>query len=91
MFGTIAINSNALQFVGITLFISFYSYALKALSVRFNNIYVNVILFYQCALLSMGWFDYYFGQLDSIEVPAMTLMIMVIVTLLEPAPKRQTV
>ena len=38
----------------------------------------------------MGWFDYYYGQLDSIEVPAMALMIMVIVTLLDPVKKRQT-
>lgn len=90
MFGTMAINSNAIQFAGATLVISFYSYALKAISVRFNNIYVNAILFYQCALLSMGWFDYYYGQLDSIEVPAMALMIMVIVTLLDPVKKRQT-
>ena len=83
MFGTIAIFSNGLQFVGCTLFLSFFTYMLKIFAIKFNSVYVNVILFYQCSLLGMGWFDYYFSQLDSIEVPIMVLVIMTFTLLLD--------
>lgn len=88
-FGYIAVNSNMLQFVGTTLFFSFVSYLIKILSVKFNNVYLIVIYFYQCALLCMGWFDYYFSQLDSIEVPVITIIIMAIVSLSD-SPKTKT-
>ena len=87
-FGYIAVNSNMLQFVVTTLLISFVSYFIKILSVRFNNVYLTVIYFYQCALLCMGWFDYYFSQLDSIEVPVMTIMVMVLVSLFDSFQKK---
>ena len=89
MFGTIAIFSNGFQFVGATLFLSFVTYMLKIFAIRFNSVYINVILFYQCALLSMGWFDYYFSQLDSIEVPIMVLVIMTIAMMFD-SPQRKS-
>ena len=85
LFGTMAVFSNGFQFVGATLFLSFVTYLLKVFAVKFNNVYINVILFYQCAMLSMGWFDYYFSQLDSLEVPVMTLIIMTVVFMLDPS------
>ena len=89
LFGTMSVFSNGIQFVGATLFLSLVTYLLKVLAVRFNNVYVNVILFYQCAMLGMGWFDYYFSQLDSLEVPVMTLIVMIMVSLFESSPKKE--
>lgn len=82
-FGTIAIYcSNPIRFVLVTLFLSLVSYLLKILTVRNNSIYANVIYFYQCSLLAMGWFEYYFFHLDAIEVPAMAAIIGLLVFLL---------
>ena len=88
MFGTIAIYTNPAQFIFVTLLISSTIYLLRVLAIRFDNVYVNVIYFYQCALLCMGWFEYYFFHLDAIEVPVMTLIVMMAVLLLNPPQKK---
>ena len=80
-FGTIAIYTNELQFIGTVVFLSLVSYLLKILAVKYNNIYVNVIYFYQCSLLCMGWFEYYFFHLDVIEVPVMVMIVWLIATI----------
>lgn len=82
MFGTIAIYCNPTKFIIVTLFLSFTIYLIRVLAVKFNNLYMNVIYFYQCSLLSMGWFEYYFFHLDAIEVPLMTLLIWGVVYIL---------
>ena len=88
MFGTIAIYTNPAQFIFVTVLISSTIYLLRVLAIRFDNVYVNVIYFYQCALLCMGWFEYYFFHLDAIEVPVMTLIVMMAVLLLNPPQKK---
>ena len=81
MFGTIAVYTNPGQFIFVTLLLSTVIYSLKVLSIRFGNIYLNIIYFFECAMLCMGWFEYYFFHLDVIEVPVMTLIVMTIVLL----------
>ena len=88
MFGTIAVYTNAAQFVFVTMLISAVIYMLKILTIRFNNVYVNLIYFYQCALLCMGWFEYYFFHLDVIEVPVMTVIVMIMVALFDLSQKK---
>ena len=91
LFGTVAVFSEPLQFVAIILFISAVTYLLRLLALMHDNVYVNVVYFYQCALLFMGWFDYYFGHLDVIEVPVMTLVVWGMASLFKknsnPVPK----
>jgi len=74
-FGTVAVFSEPLQFVAVILFISVVTYLLRLFALMHDNVYMNVVYFYQCALLFMGWFDYYFGHLDVIEVPVMTFVL----------------
>ena len=80
-FGTIAVYTNPAQFVFVTLLWSSVLYSLKLLTIRFRSVYSNTIYFFECAMLSMGWFEYYFFHLDVIEVPVMTLIVMTVVAL----------
>ena len=80
-FGTVAVFSEPLQFVTVILFISAVTYLLRLFALMHDNVYINVVYFYQCALLFMGWFDYYFGHLDVIEVPVMTFILWIAASL----------
>ena len=73
LFGTIYINSNPLSFILTVFVLSCLIHVAKVIEIKFNNIYSNVILFYLCSLLFMGWFDTYFSQLAVVEVPIMIL------------------
>ena len=78
MFGTLFIYTNYLQFCLYTMGLSFICYSLKILTVRLTNVYINTVLYYLCALLAMGWFEFYFFHLDIIEIPVMILILHVI-------------
>ena len=72
-FGTLYIYSDTWQFVTYTLCLSTFIYAWKAIALIRRSIYINIILFYYCGLLAMGWFEFYFFHLDAIEIPLITL------------------
>ncbi len=72
-FGTLFIYSDTWQFITYTLCLSTFIYAWKAAALIKRNIYINIILFYYCGLLAMGWFEFYFFHLDAIEIPLITL------------------
>lgn len=72
-FGTLYIYSDIWQFVTYTLCLSTFIYAWKAVALIRRSIYINIILFYYCGLLAMGWFEFYFFHLDAIEIPLITL------------------
>ena len=72
-FGTLFIYSDAWQFITYTLFLSTFIYAWKAATILRPSVYLNIILFYYCGLLMMGWFEFYFFHLDAIEIPLITL------------------
>lgn len=72
-FGTLFIYSDAWQFITYTLCLSTFIYAWKAAALIKRNIYINIILFYYCGLLAMGWFEFYLFHLDAIEIPLITL------------------
>ncbi|MCQ2067850.1 MAG: DUF6337 family protein [Bacteroidaceae bacterium] len=73
MFGTIFINSNYVSFVLTVFVISCVINLVQVLSIRHNGLYANLILSYFCSLLFMGWFDNFFSQLATIEVPGWIL------------------
>ena len=72
-FGTLYIYSDAWQFITYTLFLSTFIYAWKVATIFRQSVYLDIILFYYCGLLMMGWFEFYFFHLDTIEIPLITL------------------
>ena len=83
-FGTLFINTNYLTFIVYVLFLSSAIYILKLATIRFNNIYVFVIYFFELGLLFMGWFDFYFASLSVIEIPILTLVLLFIEWFIHP-------
>ena len=77
-FGTLFIYTDYLQFALYTLGLSALCYTLKMLSIRFSNVFTNTIYYYYCALLAMGWFEFYFFHLDVIETPVMVILLHVV-------------
>lgn len=77
-FGTIFIYSNPLEFVVYVLLSSAAMYFLKLSTMKWRNIYVFAIYFFECGLLSMGWFEFYHFHLTAFEVPIMTLLLCVV-------------
>lgn len=77
-FGTLFIYTNPVQFALYTVGLSAVCYTLKMLSVRSRNLFVNTFYYYYCALLAMGWFEFYFFHLDVIETPVMIMFLCVL-------------
>ena len=75
VFGTLYIYTTPLQFALYTLGLSAFCYTLKIFSVRFNNLFTCTTYYYFCALLAMGWFEFYFFHLDIIEIPVMIILL----------------
>lgn len=80
-FGTIFINSNYLSFFLLVLFISTCMYMLRIAVLKFRNVYIYTIYVFECGLLFMGWFDYYFGNLTALELPCLVLALWFVVEL----------
>jgi len=75
VFGTLYIYTNHLQFCLYSFGLGFFSYFLKMMTLRYRNIYLNTVFYYFCALLAMGWFEFYFFHLDIIEIPVMIFLL----------------
>lgn len=68
-FGTIYIYTDALLFFVYILLSSTLMYLLKLATIKWSNIYVYVIYFFECGLLAMGWFEFYYFHLVVFELP----------------------
>lgn len=77
-FGTIYIYTNALEFVFYILLSSTLMYCLKLAILKWNNIYMYTIYFFQCGLLAMGWFEFYYFHLIVFELPVFVLLIWLV-------------
>lgn len=77
IFGTVYINSNIPAFCLYFLFLSSFMYLLRLAMIKFNNIYLHTIYFFNCSLLFMGWFDLYFANLTIVEFPVLVLIYMI--------------
>lgn len=75
IFGTLYINCNWLTFAIYTMFLSTSMYLLRILMIRYNNIYVCTIYFFFCAMLFMGWFDFYFAGIIVLELPILVTIL----------------
>lgn len=83
-FGTVLINADYVTFAVFVLFVSSAIYLLKVATIRFNNIYVYTAYFFECGLLFMGWFDSYFASLSVIEIPVLSLTLLLLCKICEP-------
>ena len=75
IFGTLYINSNFAEYVLYILFLSTSVYLIKVAMIRYSNMYCYTIYFFYCALLFMGWFDFYFSGLIIYEFPIIVLLL----------------
>lgn len=88
LFGTLYIYSNYAQFAVYTLVLSCIMYGLRLVSLKFNSVFLYVVYFFECSLLFMGWFEFYFFHLAAIEIPIVTLLLMLVYKVLQtPAVK----
>lgn len=78
IFGTLYINSSWVAFTLYTLFLSTSLYLMRFLMTRRNNIYLSTIYFFFCAMLFMGWFDFYFSGIIVLELPIMVVAFWVL-------------
>lgn len=74
-FGTLFIYTNYWQFIWYTLLSSSIMYMLKLITVKWNNVYIYVIYFFECGLLAMGWFEFYYFHLVVFELPVLVLIL----------------
>lgn len=54
---------------------------LRIAVLKFRNVYIYTIYVFECGLLFMGWFDYYFGNLTALELPCLVLALWFVVEL----------
>ncbi len=73
-FGTIYIYTNIVEFVFYILLSSTLMYCLKLAILKWNNIYMYTIYFFECGLLAMGWFEFYYFHLIVFELPVFVLL-----------------
>jgi len=74
-FGTLYIYTDFIQFAGYLLLSSTLMYFLKLATIKWNNIYVYVIYFFECSLLAMGWFEFYYFHLVVFELPIIVALL----------------
>lgn len=91
LFGTLYIYSNFIQFAAYTLVLSSIMYGLRLVSLKCNSVYLYVVYFFECSLLFMGWFEFYFFHLAAIEIPIVTLLLMLAYRALHPSVVQSTI
>lgn len=69
-FGTLYIYTNFIEYVVYILLSSSLMYLLKLATIRWNNVYVYAAYFFECGLLAMGWFEFYYFHLVVFELPS---------------------
>ena len=74
-FGTVYIYTTSLQFAIYLLLSSTLMYFLKLATIKWKNIYVYVIYFFECGLLAMGWFEFYYFHLVVFELPVIVALL----------------
>ncbi len=82
-FGTIYVNTTAIQFVLVVFVVSVIHYCVMLYATKTRSFYLNIINFFYGGMLLMGWFEIYFYHLQFLEVP----MWVFILSLLFPERK----
>ena len=77
-FGTIYVNCSVGLYGLIVLFWGFVYYLIRMLTLRTRSIFIAAIDAWFCALLCMGWFEYYFFHVTTFEVPIYLLLLLML-------------
>ena len=77
-FGTIYVNCPIWLFGIIVMFWGYVLYLIRILTLRTLSIFIAAIDSWMCALLCMGWFEYYFFHVTTYEIPIYLLLLMVL-------------
>lgn len=80
-FGTLFLYTSWIEYILYTLSLSTLMYLMKAVTLKYDNIFFHAIYFFECSLLMMGWFEFYFFHLTVIEFPLITLLFMALIWL----------
>ena len=83
-FGTIYIYSPVPVYCLIVVLLGFFFYLIRIAALRAQSVYISAIDGWFCALLVMGWFEYYLFHLTSFEVPLYLLLMFIIEKTLIP-------
>lgn len=75
MFGTLFVHTTYMQFAAYVLCLSSICYLLKMFGTKYRSVLSNLVYYYFCTLLAMGWFEFYFFHLDVLEIPAIILIL----------------
>ncbi len=78
-FGTLYIYSQTWQFTLYILVASTLMYLTKLAAQYTGNLFLYAILCYLCGLMAMGWFEFYLFHLATIEIPVITILLMLLV------------
>lgn len=73
-FGTIYILTNKFQFIIISMGISAFIYAFRVFMQKSLSISMLLIYCFLCSLTAMGWFEYYYHHLETIEIPILYII-----------------
>lgn len=73
-FGTIYVNSINGFWIFVITIISTMVYLVRIWSIQSQSVYILAIDAWFCALLAMGWFEYYFFHVTTFEIPAMLII-----------------
>lgn len=75
-FGTIYVNCTPVIFALIVLLWGFVLYLVRIWALRSKSIYIAAMDAWFCALLCMGWFEYYFFHVATFEIPVFLCLMM---------------
>jgi hypothetical protein len=76
-FGTMYIHCSVGLFCLLVLLFGFFFYLIRIAALRTHSVYITAIDAWFCALLAMGWFEYYMFHVSTFEVPAYMLLMFV--------------
>ena len=76
-FGTMYIHCSVGLFCLLVILFGFFFYLIRIAALRTHSVYITAIDAWFCALLAMGWFEYYMFHVSTYEVPAYMLLMFV--------------
>ncbi|MBQ6790868.1 MAG: hypothetical protein IJP76_05435 [Paludibacteraceae bacterium] len=83
-FGTMYIYCPVALYCLLVVLFGFFFYLIRIAALRAQSVYLSAIDGWFCALLAMGWFEYYFFHLSTFEVPLYLLLMFIIEKALIP-------
>ena len=76
-FGTIYVNCSPVLYALIVLLWGFVLYLVRIWALRSRSIFIAAMDAWFCALLCMGWFEYYFFHITTFEIPVFLCLMMI--------------